>query len=154
LELEAHALEPFAAQQANDAALFLWLNGRNDEAVTLAKTLRPVNRAPILARIYASLGRFDAAADALTEISSSGPGANVVLDAIRLSRLAQRKAPPPQNLPRFPQELDFVYFYAGAPERMLDSFERKVQAGYVTVAYYVWHPSYASVRKLERFKTL
>jgi hypothetical protein len=52
--------------------------------------------------------------------------------------------------------LDFVYLYAGAPERALQTYEDTVKTGQVggqggTFAY-LWHPSYAAARKTDRFK--
>ena len=44
-----------------------WLNGQNDDAIALAKTLAPRLRAPLLAIIHASQGRFADAAEALNE---------------------------------------------------------------------------------------
>jgi tetratricopeptide (TPR) repeat protein len=155
-ELEASALEPFAPLQAREAADYLWLNGRNDEAIARAKTLRPADRAPALARIYASTGRFAEAADALTELTSAGANSDRAREASRLLRTAP--AASPQGLPRIALgiELEFVYLYAGAPERALDNIERRADAGFVSNGYVglVWHPAYAAVRKTERFKTI
>jgi hypothetical protein len=52
--------------------------------------------------------------------------------------------------------LDFIYLFVGMPDRVLEFYERNVEAGYVTnnTSMFLWHPSYAPARKIERFKTL
>ncbi len=59
----------------------------------------------------------------------------------------------PQTLPRL-GDMSFVYLHVGAPNRALEFYERNVDVGYSTAATtgYLWHPSYAPVRKTERFK--
>ena len=51
--------------------------------------------------------------------------------------------------------LDFVYVYIGAPDRVLDYCEGQLEAGYLVPISnaLLWHPTYAAVRKTERFKT-
>jgi hypothetical protein len=51
--------------------------------------------------------------------------------------------------------LGFVYLYVGASDRVLDFSEGLVEAGYLnaTPPGLLWSPSYAPVRKTERFKT-
>jgi TolB-like protein len=151
---KAHAVEPVHPVIAQDTASDLWLNGQNDSAVALAKTLRPADRAPLLARIYASMGRFGDAADALMEIASD-PNSDAA-KAASLLRTAPAKTASPEKLPRLPQNLAFVYLYVGAPGRVIDPYERTVDAGYLggNQVAFVWHPSYAPVRKTVRFKAL
>ena len=52
--------------------------------------------------------------------------------------------------------LGFVYLYVGAPERALESYEELGEAGFFAAGgsdnALLWHPSYAPVRKTERFK--
>jgi hypothetical protein len=52
--------------------------------------------------------------------------------------------------------LDFVYLFTGAPGRVLDTYERNVEAGWMNNAQWVvlWHSSYAPARKTDRFKAL
>ena len=134
----------------------MWLNGQNDAAIALAKTLQPDHRAPQLAMIYASMGRYSEAADALMEIASGNPNSDMARDAARLLRTAPATTASPQRLPRLNVDLDFVYLYAGAPERVLDNYERRIQLGYISgiALSQIWHPAYAPVRKTERFKAL
>ena len=60
-----------------------------------------------------------------------------------------------KDLPRLPAQFDQVYLYVGAPERVMDNLERRIAVGYIggNSMGHVWHPNYAAVRKLDRFKT-
>jgi TolB-like protein len=149
MSLKAHELEPFLPQQADDAARLLWLNGRNQEAIALANGLRPAERGFTLATIFASMGRYGEAADALKE---QGTG-DLLPEAIRLLRMAPTQVDAPESLPAFPTTLNFVFVHTGAPDRVLDDLERRADAGYVSGGVnFIWHPSYAPVRRTERFK--
>ena len=150
----ARAVEPFQPVILLRYAEDLWLNGRNDEAIALAKTLRSSDRATTLARIYASMGRYAEAADALTEIASDPDFA--AAQAARLLRTAPSKTESPGTLPRLPTGYDYVYLHLGAPERALAGYERRAEIGYLAgnPTAYVWHASYAPVRKTEQFKSL
>jgi TolB-like protein len=152
-------LEPFLPGPAAQSPALLWLNGQNDAAIALAKTLNPGVRATNFARIYASMGRFGEAADALEatdalmEIPPGDPYLDVVRNAARLLRMAPVKLAA-EELPRLPQVFDHIYLHVGAPERVLDNFERRTQVGLfaATSLAQIWHPQYAVVRKTERFK--
>jgi hypothetical protein len=52
--------------------------------------------------------------------------------------------------------LSFVYLHVGSPERALEYYEDTLESGAVGGFGgdngFLWHPSYAPVRKLERFK--
>jgi tetratricopeptide (TPR) repeat protein len=151
---KAHELEPFLPQISVDTARDRWLDGQNDAAIALAQTLRPTDRAPTLALIYASIGRYDEAANALTELASdsNSPAAQ----AARLLRTAPAKAESPDALPRLPQNLEFTYLHVGAAERAITTYERRADVGFVggSQLAFVWHSTYAPVRKTERFKAL
>ena len=61
----------------------------------------------------------------------------------------------PQDLPSL-GVLGWAYLYAGAPERVLDVYERDIEGGYFAGAgnpESLWHTAYAPVRKTERFKS-
>ena len=150
---KAYAVEPLNFQLAASLVSFLWVNGQTDAAIAQAKSLRPTDRAPLLAVIYASLGRYREAADALTEIASESTTAR---DAMRLLRTAPAGAVSAQSLPKLTGILDSIYLHVGAPERAMDNYERRVQAGVIagTRLAHFWHPSYAALRRTERFKTL
>jgi hypothetical protein len=53
--------------------------------------------------------------------------------------------------------LSFAYLHVGAPERVLEYYEDTLESGLVGGSAgdigFLWHPSFAPVRKLERFKT-
>jgi adenylate cyclase len=154
MKQQALALEPYVPVYQRNTAGLLWLNGQNDAALALiSRSPAGASRALYLARVYAALGRYAESADALLEIPAGlyPPGAPE--EAARLLRTAPSTAASPNSLR--PTELDFVYLYVGAPERLLDFYERNAEAGY-TVAIdtlNVWHASVAPVRKTERFKT-
>ena len=151
---KAHAFEPNVPNATRDTAVARWLNGQNEAAIALARTLPPGARAPLLAMIYASMDRYSEAADALMEISSD-PNSDAA-KAARLLRTAPAKASAPDTLPRLPQTLEFVYLHVGAPERAIATYERRAEVGFSSSPSmaFVWHPSYAPVRKTERFKAL
>jgi TolB-like protein len=153
---KAFAMEPFPPPGGSLVVVNArWVNGQNDAAIALAKTLRPIDRAPALARIYASMGRYSEAADALMEIASDPNSA--AAQAMRLLRTAPAKTATPDRLPRLPQNLQFVYLYIGAPDRAIGAYERQAEIGYLNArsqTQVIWHPSYAAVRKTERFKAL
>ena len=126
----------------------LWLNGENDAAIAIYEAMNPVDRGPLPANLYASLGRYGEAAD---ELASRNP-ASVTASILRT---APAKAASPQTLPRL-DLTSFVYLYVGASDQFLESMERQVEAGFSDPVRNaeVWHPSppYAAVRKTERFK--
>ena len=70
-----------------------------------------------------------------------------------ISRIAAAKAATPVALPRL-GNLSFAYMHVGAPERVLEFYEDEISAGYFQPisATWFWHPTYAAVRKTERFK--
>jgi hypothetical protein len=50
----------------------------------------------------------------------------------------------------------FIYLYIGAPDRAFEIYQTTTQAGYHSAGgadnAYLWHSSYAALRKTERFK--
>jgi adenylate cyclase len=163
--LKSHEIEPFSTQPAQQATNLLWLNGKDEEAVAQAKTLRPAARANILAKIYASEGRFGEAAAALMD--SPNANAAMVRETIRLMRLGPGEDLASQSavLRLEPgitgrvignRAIDFL-FLKRAPEpvldRILDNLESRMDAGVVGgEVNYIWHPAHAPLRKTERFK--
>jgi TolB-like protein/tetratricopeptide (TPR) repeat protein len=145
--LKAYALEPLLPAQANSAVEILWLNGRNDEAIALAKTLRPSDRADKLATIHASMGRFDEAADALSELDpvSANP---TIQDTVRRLRMPPEQSASPLHLAQYPRAIDFLYLRAGmsAPveARVLENLERRAELHVLGgTGEFIWHPAYA-----------
>jgi TolB-like protein len=153
-------LEPFVPLFNNNTAGVLWLNGQTDAAVTMLRAAPPNARAFDLARIYASMGRYDEAADTLLDLptgpdapqGSDAPG--TIEEAIRLLRSRTNSATAPAS-PRLGR-LGFVYVYVGDPEQVLEFYEDNAASGYFSSAALsrVWHPSYAPARRSERFKAL
>jgi hypothetical protein len=73
-------------------------------------------------------------------------------EASNLLRSAQKPVALPQSLPKL-GIYDWVYFYVGAPERYLDSYEDSLKLSYFgSEAIYLWAPPYKAVRQTERFK--
>jgi hypothetical protein len=148
------------------ATSLLWLNGKDEEAIAEAKTLRPANRASTLARLYASTGRFGEAADALMETPNTNSA--VIRETVRLLRIGPAEKLSSESailsLPGFEagrvigaRAIDFLYLNAVCPsrfvKRVLDNLESRADAGVVGgEVNYIWHPAYAPMRKTERFK--
>ena len=148
-------LEPFVPIFNAVTASVLWENGQNDIAIAMFKDMPQgrVGRAGELARIYAAAGRYSEAVDSILEIPPGNYLPGTVEEAARLLRKAPAIAASPQSLPRLGY-LGFVYLYVGAPDRILDFHDGSVAAGYSVpgTTAWLWHPSYAPVRKTERFK--
>ncbi len=150
------SVEPFVPILNLNAAVVLWLNGRNDEAIAVMEALPAVAAREVdLAQIFASAGNYHAAADQLLKIPTGNFFPGILPEAIRLLR----GAPAPGNSVQGALPLGrvgFVFLYAGAPLRALEFHEAGVESGYfiaITTAE-LWHSSYAQVRKTERFKSL
>jgi TolB-like protein/DNA-binding SARP family transcriptional activator len=155
-----HELDPFIPVRNHNLAEALWLDGQTDAAIALLKnSLGRLGRPGIgaesdLARIYASLGRYQDAADTLSLALPKAQTQQVrdnVTAGVRLLRSAPAKAANPENLPRL-GGFSFIYLYIGAPERALERYEEGA-VGFPPLGYLV-HPSYAPVRKTERFKKI
>jgi hypothetical protein len=73
---------------------------------------------------------------------------------VQVLRSRANQTDPPANLPDFNSELNFVYAYAGTPERMLDWPEKALKDGDYRPLLYLWWPTPPAVRKTERFKAL
>jgi hypothetical protein len=152
------SIEPLVRVYSANITELLWTSGRTDAAIARAianAEVAPGSLAPvILARIYSSQGRYTDSADALMMIPPGRYPEGMVEAAVRLLRTAPAAAASPQNLPLLHGELGFVYLQVGAPERMLQPLEDEVAAGSFVplLNTQFWHPSYAPVRKTERFK--
>jgi len=105
-----------------------------------------------LAQAYAADGRFAAAADTLLSIPPGNlVSRQLIEDAARFVRQAPMKLAP-ETLPAWRDPLHWIYAYVGAPERMLEYYERNIEIEFLSVSVQVWLPEYAPVRKTERFK--
>jgi tetratricopeptide (TPR) repeat protein len=157
LRLRLRAQEPLVPIFNQYTAIDLWLNGRNDEAIAIFKALPPTFFFPgfFLSQVYASMGRYGEAADALREIPSGVIPPGALTETIRLLSGAPAQTAPPQTT-LSNGLLGFVYVYAGAPNRVLDLYEGLTEAGepaIAGVASSLWAPAYSPVRKTDRFKT-
>ena len=106
-----------------------------------------------LALVQAAAGRYREAAAALREMPATNYPAGMMEAAAKILESAPTKAAAPGDLPRL-GNLSFAYMHVGAPERVLEFYEDEVSAGYFQPisATWFWHPTYAAVRKTERFK--
>ncbi|HYK80788.1 MAG TPA: hypothetical protein VEU95_14235 [Micropepsaceae bacterium] len=152
---QLRSLEPFVPTYNRFTAVHLWVDGQNDAAIAILQAQPPdeFNRSNLLAMIYASMGRYAEAADMLANVPPGQISAAVSKEAARLLRTAPVSRPAPQSLPQLGGGA-WVYLYVGAPERALEPFESRVAIGLPDPipAPWVWHASYAPVRKTERFK--
>jgi TolB-like protein/DNA-binding SARP family transcriptional activator len=144
-------LDPFVPIFNAGMATLLWENGQTDAAIEMFKKL-PISL-PDLARVYAAQGRFGEAAESLLAMTPGRFRPGLVEEAARLLRSAPQSAPSPQSLPRL-GALSFVYLHIGASDRVLEFDEGNVDVGYSVTVFtaFLWHPSYAAVRKTDRFK--
>jgi hypothetical protein len=153
-------LEPFSPGLATAHARLLWTNAQYDTLIALAKTLRPLDRARALAAGYAALGRYSGAADALLESPQQVAGFAAAQrfddsqSASKVLRMAPGKLTAP-DAPKIRETLDFVFLYVGLPERVMDDLEGRITLGHFSPGNFsrVWHPDFAPVHKMERFKT-
>ena len=150
-------LEPFVPIYNVTTALLMQLTGQSQATIPLLEPIPPdaaggFLRNVRLARAYAVAGRYNDAADTLLLITGNQVSRKSVEDAARLLRRAPTKVVEP--LPYLPDEMNFVYAYVGAPNRVLDNPERFVEIGNASSnpGRALWLPLYASVRKTERFK--
>jgi len=158
IKQKLHELEPFIPVYDGNLAQALWLDGQADAAIALWKEIqdRPGggNARNELARIYAALGRYEEAA----AVISIRPGEQVpqqMRDLVSVMQRLLRSAPAnvaeAKTLPRL-IDGSFVYLYVGVPERALEPYE---EGGRGAADFgLLWHPTYAVVRKTERFKKI
>ena len=107
------------------------------------------------AKAYAAAGAYAKSAGTLLAITGNQVSRHSVEEAARFIRTAPIKAKAPGALPVLESELNFVYAYVGAVERVLKYPERGVAIGFLgqSTLESAWHPPFAPVRKTERFKT-
>jgi adenylate cyclase len=148
------AIEQFIINYTADTAEIYWLDGDTEKAVAMLQPFRP-GRTLELALVQASAGRYREAAAAIREMPASNYPAGMSEAAARILESAPVKAAAPADLPRL-GNLSFAYMHVGAPERVLEFYEDEVRGDYfqpISTTWF-WHPTYAAVRKTERFKVL
>ena len=144
------AVEPFVPAFQTVTARLLFADGQADAALAIFVKLQTNALVP---QIYAAQGRYREAADVLAGLQIPDPAYSLSrAAAIRILRTAPAAAPP-NDSPEL-GTLDWVYIYAGAPERFLSNYEKGTRIGYYAGANngLEWAPAYAEIRKTERFK--
>jgi TolB-like protein len=148
------AIEQFIINYTADTAEIIWLDGDTPKAVALLLPFRP-GRTLELALVQASAGRYGEAAAAIREMPAASYPPGMTEAAAKILESAPAQAAAPADLPRL-GNLSFAYMHVGAPERVLEFYEDEIRGGYFQPisATWFWHPTYAAVRKTERFKKL
>ena len=69
-------------------------------------------------------------------------------------RTAPAQMGAPESLPRLEGELNFVYAFVGAMDRVMEWPERALQMGFPSdnTVKSLWRPNLSSLRKTDRFK--
>jgi adenylate cyclase len=144
--------EPFITNYTADTAEIYWLDGATEKAITMLQPFRPA-RTLELTLVLASAGRYREAAAAIREMPAANYPTGMMEAAAKILESAPAPAATPAALPRI-GNLSFAYMHVGAPERVLEFYEDEISAGYFQPisATWFWHPTYAAVRKTERFK--
>lgn len=147
------AIEPSIVNYTADTAEIYWIAGDTDKAIQMLQPFRP-GRTMELALILAASGRYHEAASALREMPQTNWPDGLLEKAAKLLDTAPAQNPP-HSMPAL-GSLSFTFLHVGAPERVLEYYEDEVKGGYFQPisATWFWHPSYAPVRKTERFKQL
>jgi TolB-like protein len=155
-------IEPLVGLYTANYEEMLWVDGQED-ALNARLRERPPNSPGFLAtffsRMYAAQGRYAEAADAVKTAPRDRHPEGAVEAAERLLRAVpiSSAGSSAQSLPRLDGDLeglDFVYVHVGAPELVMQAYEDGLAGGVPLIQSFVllWHPSYAPVRKTERFK--
>jgi len=157
------AMDPYVPTWKQDAAEIFWVYGHPGLAIEMLQSVlnRP-SGASSLAMVYASQGRYSEAADTMeTSLKVTGEyirGQSLYWGATaRILRTAPGSNQTPPDSLRLGRT-SYAYLYSVTPERALEFYEDDVEAGLLgghgNSFSYLWHPSYAPVRKTERFKSL
>ena len=146
------AVEQSIINYTADTAEIIWLDGDTPKAVAMLEPFRP-GRTLELALVQASAGRYREAAAAIREMPAANYPPGMTEAAAKILESAPAKAAAPADLPRL-GNLSFAYMHVGAPERVLEFYEDEIKGGYFQPisATWFWHPTYAAVRKTERFR--
>jgi len=141
-------LEPFVPVYQGITARIKFAAGDNDAYIAYyGKFATAAGAGLLVAEGLTAKGLYGQAADALQTVPGTPPA------AVQLLRSAPAKTAP-AALPELRREFQFIYAYVGAPERMMETREQQLKIGYVGPGdnVYLWAPTYAPVRKTERFK--
>jgi TolB-like protein len=146
------AIEQSIINYTADTAEIIWLDGNTEKAVAMLQPFSP-GRTLELALVQASAGRYREAAAAIRDIPAANYPAGMTEAAAKILESAPAKAAAPAELPRL-GNLSFAYMHVGAPERVLEFYEDEIRGDYfqpISTTWF-WHPTYAAVRRTERFK--
>jgi adenylate cyclase len=158
------AIEPFVPRyNAGTARIMVSASQTRAAIAILERTVADVaptivNRNVALAHAYAMEGRYSEAADTLLMMLHQDVCCHrAVEDAARILRSAPQKTQSPQALPALEGligQLNFVYIYVGALDRVLDNPERTVvvEGTFAQQLDALWDPQTAPLRKTLRFK--
>jgi TolB-like protein len=146
------SLEQFIVNYTADTAEIYWLDGDTDKAVAMLQPFRP-GRTLELTLVQAAAGRYREAAAALREMPATNYPAGMLEAAAKILDSAPAQSAAPAALPRI-GNMSFAYMHVGAPERVLEFYEDEIRGDYFQPisATWFWHPTYAAVRKSDRFK--
>jgi TolB-like protein len=159
LREQVRTLEPFVPIYNLVTAEIMQVNGQSHASIPILEAL-PSNvaggylRNAWLARAYAAAGRYAESADTILAITGNQVTRRSVEDAARLIRQAPTKVSAPQELPTFLNELNFVYIYIGALDRVWEFSDRALAVRWPLASGVrdIWLPEYAPLRKTEHFK--
>jgi Tfp pilus assembly protein PilF len=165
---QVRTLEPFVPIYNVVTADIMRSNGQVREAIAILEAIPQQSTAAdragnwdfarnvTLAEASAADGRYVEAADTLLLTKTDNQAIQRSLeDAARLLRTAPTKATAPNALPELRGQLEFVYLYVGASDRVFENHERRLEIlpGDATLGRF-WAPEYAPLRNAERFKAL
>jgi len=159
LREQLRTLEPFVPIYNVVTAEIMQVNGQSRASIPILEAL-PSDvaggylRNAWLARAYAAAGRYAESADTILAITGNQVTRRSAEDAARLIRQAPTKVTAPQELPAFLSELNFVYAYVGALDRVWEFTDRALELSWPLGSGVrdIWLPEYAPLRKTERFK--
>ena len=146
------AIEQSIINYTADTAEIYWLDGDTEKAVAMLAPFAP-GRTLELALVQASAGRYREAAVAVRQMAPASYPPGMTEAAAKILDSAPEKAATPATLPRL-GNLSFAFMHVGAPERVLEFYEDEIKGNYfqpISTTWF-WHPTYAAVRKTERFK--
>jgi hypothetical protein len=135
----------------------MYFNGRNQAAIALLEATPDDSPARFyrelyLARAYAASGRFADSADTLLALRGQPQASPEAIESAAELIRAPRASESPAALVAL-GDLNFVYAYVGAEDRLLDGVERSLAIGGMGTQVTFWSPTWAPARKTERFKT-
>ena len=151
LRQQLGALEPFVPVYQAITGRIEFAAGNYDTFLAESSFAPAPAFALATAQALSAKGLYSQAADKLQLASNAS---RVPLDsALQLLRSAPAKADS-KSLPELTRQLRFIYVYVGAPERMMLTYEDGLKIGYIGPGdnVWLWAPTYAPVRKTERFK--